>query len=588
MSQSRDDRRAKLQGQQRSAVMKHGRLKGHARSMLYAMGLSDDDIYRPFIGVASTKAEVSPCNFKLGEQVEQAKIGVQSAGGTAREFTTITISDGLVNGHSGMHFSLVSREVIADSIELTIRGHQYDGLLCLGACDKNLPGMMMAMVRLNVPAIFVHGGPTLPGQFQGEDVDIMTLGESIGRVISGELSQEDFEAMSRSSWPVAGCCPGQYTANTMGMVSEALGLAVPGSSTMPAPFSARLALLREAGALVTRAVLDGTPRPRDIVTRESLENACAAVSATGGSTNAALHIPAIANEAGIRFTLDDVAEVFARTPVIADMSPGGRYRASDLHTAGGVPMLLKQLLEGGHLHGDCMTIMGCTMAEALADASEPDGRVVFPIGRPISEDGGLAVLRGSLAPGGALIKVAGLAVTQLEGPAKVYECEQDFLDAILGGGVAEGDVLVIRNEGPKGGPGMRELVACTAILYGLGLGEKCALITDGRFSGASRGLCVGYITPESADGGPLAAVRQGDRIRIDTIAKTVDLLVNEAEIQTRLEALAPNYCPPVDTKPDSAVLKKYVACVSPANVGAVTHDGPVEWPEEVDVSAKLG
>ncbi len=584
MSTDRD----KLKGQTRSAVMKHGKLKGHARSMLYAMGLDDDDIYRPFIGVASTKAEVSPCNFKLGDQVEQAKIGIHAAGGTPREFTTVTISDGLVNGHSGMHFSLVSREIIADSIELTIRGHQYDGLLCLGACDKNLPGMMMAMVRLDVPAVFVHGGPTLPGNYKGEEIDIMTMGESIGRVVMGDLPQDEFEEMAHAAWPVAGCCPGQYTANTMGMVSEALGLAMLGSSTMPAVFSSRLSMMREAGAIVTRAVLGDGPRPRQIVTRESLENACAAVSATGGSTNAALHIPAIANEAGIAFTLDDVARVFSRTPVIGDMSPGGRYRAADLHAAGGVAVLLRQLLEGGHLHGDCMTVTGNTLATELEGAPAPDGRVVVPIGQPISKDGGLAVLRGSLAPEGALIKRAGLVVTELEGPAKIFECEQDCLDAILGGRVAEGDVLVIRNEGPKGGPGMRELVACTAILYGLGLGEKCALITDGRFSGASRGLCIGYVGPESADGGPIAAVHEGDRIRVDVAAGSIDLLVPADEIRARLDALAPDYCPHVAAKPDSAVLKKYVACVGPAHLGAVTHQGPVQWDEEVDVSAKLG
>ncbi|MFV0275858.1 MAG: dihydroxy-acid dehydratase [Parahaliea sp.] len=564
----------------RSDIMKKGPVKAAARAMLRGMGLDDEDIDQPFVGVVSSQGEMSPCNIRLGEIVEQACRGVDRGGGTPREFSTISVSDGLVNGHTGMHFSLMSRELIADSIEIVVRAHQYDALLCVGACDKNFPGMLMALTRLNVPGLFLNGGPALPGRFKGQPAEVKTVGEYTGKLIARQSDPEELEAVSRAAWPAAGCCAGQFTANTMGMVAEVLGFAPLGSSTMPAVYSQRRAMARRAGRRLMQVVVDHYPLPRDLVTRKSLENACAAVAATGGSTNAVLHIPAIANEAGIAFTMDDVATVFERTPLITHLSPSGPYLYSDLHEAGGVPVVLRQLLDGGYLHGDCPTLDGRTLAEALADAPTADGQVVMPITKPRTPGGGLSILRGNLAPEGAVIKTAGLERRQFRGPARIFECEEDCLQALLAGGLREGEAIVIRNEGPVGGPGMREMVTVTALLYGMGMGESNALITDGRFSGASRGFSIGYVTPEAALGGPLSLVEEGDTIAIDLDERVLTLEVEAAVLETRRAAGRP-----VDPSGKAYLLaggyaQKYVASVGPATRGAVTHAGGVHWPNE--------
>lgn len=567
--------------QRRSRVVKSGDLRAAQRSMLYGMGLDDSDIDRPFIGVVSTHGEMSPCNIRLKEQAEQAKIGIYGAGGTPREFGTISVSDGLVNGHSGMHFSLLSREVIADSIEVVMRAHQYDGLLCIGACDKNLPAMMMALVRLNVPGIFLHGGAALPGIHNGKEIEIKIMAEATGQRIKGALTQEALDDLSQKAWPVGGCCPGQFTANTMGMVSEALGLSPLGMSSIPAVYAERLAKTRQAGGLLMDIVNRGGPLPRDLVTRKSLENACAAVAATGGSTNAALHIPAIANEAGIDFSMDDVAKVFQRTPLITHLSPSGPYLIKHLNEIGGYPVVLKELLLGGHLHGDCLTVTGRTLAQELADTPRGDDKIVMRIETPRTPNGGLIVLKGNICPDGALLKSAGMAQLTHRGPALIFENEESCLKAVIGRQVKPGTTLIIRYEGPKGSPGMREMVTVTALLYGLGLGESVALITDGRFSGASRGFCIGYVTPEAALGGPIALVQDGDMISIDAVNGTIELEVNDAELAARRTAWQTAH-PNIVLRPMAlaGVAAKYVALVGPANQGAVTHKGPVDWPFE--------
>jgi dihydroxy-acid dehydratase len=543
------------------------------RAFLRAVGLADEDFGKPMVGIVSQHGENTPCSMSLGPQADAARLGVAAGQGVAVPFTTISVSDGVSMNHKGMRMSLVSRELIADSIEAVVRAHCYDALVGFAGCDKTLPGVMMAMVRLDCPSVFVYGGAMLPGRWRDRDVTILTAYEGVGAVLDGTMTEAELEALGHACAPTLGSCPGQFTANTMAMVAETLGLALPGSAMLPAAYVQRLALARLAGRRATELVRDGGPRPRDLVTRKSLENACAAVAATGGSTNAALHVPAIAHEAGVRFTLDDVAEVFARTPLIASLQPGGKYLAVDLHRVGGVSAVLKALLDAGHLHGDALALSGRTLAAELAEVPAPDGEVVRAVAQALSPTGGVVVLKGSLAPDGALIKVAGLKSAVFEGPARVFESEEDAFAAVKAQAYAAGDVLVIRNEGPRGGPGMREMLGVTALVYGQGMGEKVALLTDGRFSGATRGLMVGYIGPEAALGGPIALVRDGDRIRIDGSAGTLDWLVGEGEAKRRRAAWQPR-----DAERLAGVLEKYAKLVGPAHLGAVTHSGGMEWP----------
>jgi len=540
------------------------------------MGLDDDAIARPFIGIVTTAGETTPCNGTLAKQAAHAHAGVAAAGGTPRAFTTISVSDGISMNHQGMKCSLVSREVIADSIELVVRAHAYDGLVGFGGCDKNLPGIMMAMVRCNVPSVFVFGGATLTGTFHGKTVSVLTAYEAAGAVMTGAMPAAELDALERVAMPTFGACPGQFTANTMGMVSEMLGLAPLGSSMIPAVYAERAVLATRAGHLVMQIVKEGGPLPRDLVTRASLENACAIVAATGGSTNAALHIPAIAHEAGIRFTLDDVAAVFERTPLIGNLSPGGDYHAQDVHRVGGVPMIAKALIASGHLDGGTPTVSGETLAQGCAHAPDPDGDVVRAPANALSPTGGVVVLRGNLAPDGALIKIAGLRSLVHEGPARVFESEEECMAVIRARAYAADDVLVIRNEGPKGGPGMREMLGPTALIYGQGMGERVALITDGRFSGATRGMCVGYVSPEAATGGPIALIRDGDRVRVDGLARRLDCLVDATELERRRAA----WRPLVRGVPLAGALEKYAAQVGSAHLGAVTHSGNLQWDVE--------
>ncbi len=560
----------------RSAGMHAGDLRAPTRAFLRGLGQDDEDIAKPHIGVIHTGGQMSPCNRTLQEQAQHAATGIYAGGGTTHECPVVSVSDGLSVAHPGMRFSLISRELIADSVEATVRGHLWDGIFALGGCDKNMPGLMMGMVRCNVPSVFLYGGSAIPGQADGHDVNVLDTYEMVGEVIAGTKTPADLEAMSRVCLPTAGSCPGQYTANTMGMVSEALGLAPLGSSMMPAVFSARAPLARRAGKALMQAVMAGGPLPRDIVTRKALENACAVVAATGGSTNAPLHLPAIAHEAGVRFTLDDVAEVLARTPLIADLKPGGRYLARDVFYAGGAPRILKALLDGGYLHGDCLTFSGATLAEALAHEEGPDGDVVHPTDAPLAATGGVVVLKGNLAPDGALLKVAGLKRLQHRGKVRVFESEEHCLVAVQAMAYDAGDVLVIRNEGPRGGPGMREMLGITALLYGQGLGEKVALITDGRFSGATRGMCIGYVSPEAAADGPIALLRDGDLVDIDARPDQLRLAVelDDATLAQRRRELLER---PAENRRLGGLLEKYAATVGSAHLGAVTHSGvPVE------------
>jgi len=560
----------------RSRITTNGLDRTPHRGFMRGMGLDDEAISRPFVGIVTTANETSPCNANLAQQAEHAYAGVEEAGGTPRSFTTISVSDGISMNHQGMKCSLISREVIADSIELVVRGHAYDALVGYAGCDKNLPAIMMAMVRLNVPSVFSHGGSTLVGTWRGNPVSLLTTYEGVGAVQTGAMSVEDLDELERAAMPTIGACPGQFTANTMAMVSEVLGLALPGSATAPAVYEERRALGKRAGHTVMDILNNGGPLPRDLVTRKSLENACAVVAATGGSTNAGLHIPAIAHEAGIRFTLEDVAEVFERTPLIGNLQPGGVYYAEDVHRLGGIAVVVKTLLDQGHLHGDTPTIMGTTLAETVADAAAPDGDVIHDAATPMSPTGGVVVLKGNLAPDGALIKVAGLAKLVHEGPARIFESEEDCMAAIREQAYAEGDVIIIRNEGPKGGPGMREMLGPTAVIYGQGMGEKVALVTDGRFSGATRGMCIGYVSPEAGAGGPLALVREGDRIKIDAAARTMDLLIDDQEMAQRRK----NWQPSARSVPLAGVLQKYADQVGSAHLGAVTHRGDVQWEME--------
>ncbi len=538
------------------------------RSYYYAMGLTEEQINRPFVGVVSCWNEAAPCNIALMRQAQSAKKGVNEAGGTPREFCTITVTDGIAMGHQGMKSSLVSREVIADSIELTMRGHSYDALVGIAGCDKSLPGTMMAMLRLNVPAVFMYGGSILPGRFRGKDVTVQDVFEGVGMHSSGKMSAEDLHELECVACPSAGACGGQYTANTMAMVSEAIGLALPGSAGAPAPDLARDYWAVESGKAVMRLIADGI-RPRDIATRKAFENAAVIVAATGGSTNAALHLPAMANEIGIDFDLFDVAEVFKRTPYIADLKPGGHYVAKDVYDIGGIPQIMKALLVGGYLHGDCMTVTGKTVAQNLENVKfNTEQRVVRPVSDPISPTGGVVGLKGSLAPDGAIVKVAGLKNLKFKGPARVFDCEEDAFQAVENRAYKDGEVFVIRYEGPKGGPGMREMLSTTAALYGQGSGDKVALITDGRFSGATRGFCIGHVGPEAALGGPIALIQDGDIIAIDAEAGTLDLEVADNELARRKTT----WKVPANAY-QSGAIRKFADQVGPARYGAVTHAG---------------
>ncbi|MBF6615802.1 dihydroxy-acid dehydratase [Pollutimonas thiosulfatoxidans] len=559
----------------RSRMVTQGLSRAPHRAFLRATGFDDDALNKSIVGIVSTQGENTPCSMGLAPQADRARLGVAAGGGVPVSFTTISISDGTSMNHAGMRMSLLSRETIADSVELVVRGHAYDGLVALAGCDKTLPAMMMAMVRLNVPAVFLYGGATLPGHALGQQATILDTIEAVGRVQDGKMSRADLTLMERSCIPSAGACPGQFTANTMAMVGEALGLSMLGSAMLPNVYSERLAIAQRAGEQVMRTLEQGGPLPRQLVTRASIENACAAVAATGGSTNAALHIPAIAHEAGIRFTLDDVAEVFARTPLIADLQPGGRYLARDLHEIGGVPVVLKALLDGGFIDGTVLTLDGRTLSEALADAPEPDGKVVRGCADALHASGGVTVLKGNLAPQGALLKIAGLKSLTFSGPARVFETEDACMKAVSQRGYQAGEVLVIRNEGPKGGPGMREMLSVTAALYGQGMGERVALLTDGRFSGATRGMCIGYASPEAAAGGPIGLIRDGDIIHIDAIKNTLEVDLSATELEARRAA----YIPPVPQRLAGA-LEKYALLVRSAHEGAVTHSGNVEWPYE--------
>ncbi|MBL8378267.1 MAG: dihydroxy-acid dehydratase [Burkholderiales bacterium] len=559
----------------RSRITTDGMDRVAHRAFMRATGMDDEAIAQPFVGVMSTHGENTPCSMSLRPQAEAAKLGVAAGGGTPIEFTTVSVSDGTSMNHQGMRMSLLSRELIADSIELVMRGHAYDAMVGFAGCDKTLPGVMMGMVRVNCPSVFVYGGAMLPGEWRGQQATVLTAYEAVGAVYAGNFSESDLAELELHCAPTVGSCPGQFTANTMAMVSETLGLALPGSAMMPAVYSQRLALARRAGRTVMRILKDGGPLPRDLVTRKSIENACAAVAATGGSTNAGLHLPAIAHEAGIRFTMDDVAEVFHRTPLIASLQPGGKYLARDLHHAGGVVLVLKSLLDGGHLHGDALTLSGRTLAEDLASAPGPDGEIVRASTAPLHPTGGVVVLKGSLCPDGALIKIAGLKSLVFEGRARVFDGEEACVEVVRAGGIRAGDVLIIRNEGPKGGPGMREMLGTTALIYGQGMGEKVALITDGRFSGATRGMCIGYASPEAAEGGPLALVQDGDPIRIDCEARSIDWQIEPAEVARRRAA----WQPPRRGERLAGALEKYARLVGPAHLGALTHSGAAEWPE---------
>jgi dihydroxy-acid dehydratase len=539
------------------------------RSYLYAMGVTEEEVAQPLVGVATAWNEAAPCNISLGRQAQAVKHGVAAAGGTPREFTTITVTDGIAMGHEGMKSSLVSREVIADSVELTMRGHCYDALVTLAGCDKSLPGMMMAMVRLNVPAIFIYGGSILPGRFRGRDVTVVDIFEGVGQHAAGTFSDGDLHELELVACPSAGSCGGQFTANTMACVSEAIGLALPNSAGAPAPYESRDQLCERSGEAVM-AILEKNIRPRDIVTREALENAAVVVAATGGSTNGALHLPAIANEVGIDFDLHDVAEIFRKTPYIADLKPGGKYVAKDLYEVGGVQVVIKELLDNGLIHGDCLTVSGKTIAENCAAVTFPEGQdVVYRVKSPISPTGGVVGLKGSLAPEGAIVKVAGMSEAQqkFRGPVRVFDCEEDAFAYVSARKVQEGECIVIRYEGPKGGPGMREMLSTTAALYGLGI-ENVALITDGRFSGGTRGLCVGHVGPEAATGGPIALLEDGDIVDIDATTGRFDVELPEEELAKRRDSWKPR-----ENAYASGALWRYAQTVGPAATGAVCHPG---------------
>ena len=538
------------------------------RSFYYAMNLTEADVAKPFVGVVSTWNEAAPCNIALMRQAQSVKKGVHENKGTPREFCTITVTDGIAMGHEGMKSSLISREVIADSTELTVRGHCYDALVGLAGCDKSLPGLMMAMCRLNVPSVFMYGGSILPGKFKGKDVTVVDVYEAVGMHEAGKMSDEDLRELELAACPSAGACGGQFTANTMACVSEAIGLALPYSSGTPAPYEERDKYALESGKQVME-LLKQKIRPRDIVTIESLKNAAVVVAATGGSTNAALHLPAIANECGIKFNIMDVAEIFKKTPYLADLKPGGKYVAKDMFEAGGVPMLLKTLLDGGFINGECLTVTGKSMSENLKNVKFNENQdVIRPYNKPITKTGGVVGLKGNLAEGGAIVKVAGMKRLNFKGSARCFDCEEDAFKAVKEKKYKEGDVIVIRYEGPKGGPGMREMLSTTAAIYGQGMGEKVALITDGRFSGATRGFCIGHVSPEAFIGGMIGLLKDGDEIEIDAEKGTITVNLSDDEIKKRKSEWKPKV-----SNFESGTLWKYAQSVGEATNGAVTHPG---------------
>jgi dihydroxy-acid dehydratase len=538
------------------------------RSYYYAMGLTEEQIARPFVGVVSAGNDSAPCNTALDAQADSCRKGVEQGGGLPRRFNTITVTDGIAMGHQGMKSSLVSREVISDSIELSVRGHCYDALVGFAGCDKSLPGMMMAMLRLNVPSIFVYGGSILPGVFQGQDVTVKDVFEAVGQHAAGNCPLHELIALEKVACPGHGACGGQFTANTMACVGEAIGLSLPNSNMAPAPYKSRADVAVSAGEQVMKLLTKGI-RPRDICTKEAFQNAARVVAATGGSTNAALHLPAMANECGIEFDLFDVAEIFKTTPYIADLQPGGRYVARDMHDAGGVYMVMRALYDGGLIDPEPLTVTGKSIGENIElIAWNPDQKVIYDLANPITPTGGVVGLKGSLAPEGAIVKVAGMERLQFSGPAQCFDCEEDAFAAVEKRQIKEGGVVVIRYEGPRGGPGMREMLATTAALYGQGLGESVALITDGRFSGATRGFCIGHVGPEAADCGPIALVEDGDLISIDAEQGTIDLLVPSDVLDTRRKAWKPR-----QNDYQSGALWRYARNVGPAVKGALTHPG---------------
>ena len=538
------------------------------RSYLYAMGLTEKEIHQPLVGVATCWNEAAPCNIALSRQAQAAKKGVSETGGTPREFATITVTDGIAMGHEGMKSSLVSRDLIADSVELTMRGHCYDALVGLAGCDKSLPGMMMSMIRLNVPSVFVYGGTILPGRFQGRDVTVVDVFEGVGMHASGKMSDSELLELESVACPCAGSCGGQFTANTMACVSEAIGLALPASSGAPASYESRDSFVEDAGRAVMHALAKNI-RPRDICTREAFDNAATVVAATGGSTNAALHLPAMAHEAGIKFTLQDVARIFKKTPYIADLMPGGKYTATDMYKVGGVSIVIKELLDNGLLNGDCLTVTGKTLKQNVRGVKFPKKQdVVYRIKDAITPTGGVVGLKGSLAPDGAIVKVAGMQSLVFRGPARVFDCEETAFEAVVSDKVKEGDVIIIRYEGPKGGPGMREMLSTTAALYGKGMGEKVALITDGRFSGGTRGFCIGHVGPEAAVGGPIGLLKNGDIITIDANKGRLDVELSKTELEKRKKRWKPRR-----TNHNSGAIWRYAQTVGPASGGAVVHPG---------------
>jgi dihydroxy-acid dehydratase len=538
------------------------------RSYYYAMGLTAEEIARPFVGVVSAGNDSAPCNTTLNAQADIARKGVEQGGGMPRRFNTITVTDGIAMGHQGMKASLVSREVIADSVELSVRGHCYDALVGFAGCDKSLPGIMMAMLRLNVPSIFVYGGSILPGRYHNKDVTVKDVFEIVGKYAAGACPLSEVEELERVACPGHGACGGQYTANTMACVGEAIGLSLPNSNMAPAPYSTRDQIAHAAGVQVMD-LLAKNIRPRDICTHEAFVNAARIVAATGGSTNAALHLPAMAHEAGIAFDLFDVAEAFKTTPYMADLQPGGQFVARDMYDAGGVYMLMKSLLAEGLLYGDCMTVTGKTLGENIDEITwNPNQKVIYPATAPITPTGGVVGLRGTLAPDGAIVKVAGMDRLTFTGPAQVFDCEEDCFAAVEAREIREGSVIVIRYEGPKGGPGMREMLSTTAALYGQGMGEKVALITDGRFSGATRGFCIGHVGPEAAECGPIALIEDGDEIMIDAETGVIDLNVPADVLEERRKHWTPRA-----TDYGSGAIWRYAQNVGPAYKGAVTHPG---------------
>ncbi len=542
--------------------------KAPQRSFYYAMDLTEKDVAKPFVGVVSTWNEAAPCNINLMKQAQSVKKGVKASGGTPREFCTITVTDGIAMGHEGMKSSLISRDVIADSTELTVRGHCYDALVGLAGCDKSLPGLMMSMVRLNIPSVFIYGGSILPGRFNGKDVTVVDVFEGVGKYTSKKITAHALRKLELKACPSAGACGGQFTANTMACVSEAIGLALPFSAGTPAPYAERNKYAVDSGKAVMN-LLAKNIRPRDIVTRKALENAATIVAATGGSTNAGLHLPAIANEIGIKFDLMDVAKIFKKTPYLADLKPGGKYVAKDMWEAGGVPMLLKTLMDGGYIHGDCMTVTGKTMRENLKNVKfRENQKVMRSYKNPISPTGGVVGLKGNLAPEGGIVKIAGLKKLQFTGRARCFDNEESAYKAVINRKYKDGDIIIIRYEGPIGGPGMREMLQTTAAIYGQGKGEKVALITDGRFSGATRGFCIGHVGPEASVGGPIALLRNGDIIDIDAKKGTINVRLTKKELSARRKKWKPR-----KVNFGNGTLWKYAQTVGPAYKGAPTHPG---------------